>query len=71
MLLIGSQLNLHLSTWQATSLTTKHEPTKSLVASQGKAMYLGEQMVGKPDSGAYVMMLLFDSLYDEAKRCID
>ena len=47
---------------------TGYELTKSVVAKQGRARYLGEQTLGKPDPGAYVTMLIFDYLYNEAKR---
>lgn len=47
---------------------TGYEKTKSVVAKQGKARYLGEQTLGKPDPGAYVTLLLFDCLCGESKR---
>jgi len=42
--------------------------TEELVAKKGKARYLGEQTLGKPDPGAYVTMLMFDCLRNEAKQ---
>jgi len=47
---------------------TGYELTKSVVAKQGRARYLGEQTLGKPDPGAYVAMLIFAYLYNEASR---
>ena len=52
----------------ANTAETGYELTKSVAAKQGRAKYLGEQTLGKPDPGAYVTMLIFDSLYNEAKR---
>jgi hypothetical protein len=34
-----------------------------LAARQGKARYLGAQTVGQPDPGAYVTMLMLETLY--------
>lgn len=48
-----------------------YELTKSFVAKRGKARYLGEQTLGKPDPGAYVTMLMFDCLRNEAGRRIE
>jgi dihydroxyacetone kinase-like protein len=45
-----------------------YELTKSIVAKQGRARYLGDQTLGKPDPGAYVTMLMFDCLRNETKR---
>ena len=44
-----------------------YEGTKELVARQGKARYLGEETLGHLDAGAYVTMLIFESLYGEAE----
>ncbi len=52
----------------ADAAETAYELTKSIVAKQGRARYLGEQTLGKPDPGAYVAMLIFDYLYNEANR---
>ena len=52
----------------ANAAETGYEQTKSVVAKQGKARYLGEQTLGKPDPGAYVTMLLFNCLRNEAKQ---
>jgi len=43
-----------------------YERTKGLVARQGKARYLAEQTVGHLDGGAYVVVLLFQCLRDQA-----
>ncbi|MGA3108161.1 MAG: dihydroxyacetone kinase subunit DhaL [Candidatus Bathyarchaeia archaeon] len=50
---------------------TGFELTKSVVAKQGKARYLGEQTLGKPDPGAYVTMLMFDCLRNEVNRRVE
>lgn len=55
----------------ANAAETGYEQTKSVVAKQGKARYLGEQTLGKPDPGAYVTMLLFDFLRNEAKQRVE
>ncbi len=52
----------------ANAAETGYEQTKSVVAKQGKARYLGEQTLGRPDPGAYVTMLLFDCLRNETKQ---
>jgi len=52
----------------ANAAETGYELTKGIVAKQGKGRYLGEQTLGTPDPGAYVTMLLFDCLRDEAKQ---
>ena len=55
----------------ANAAETGYELTKGIVAKQGKARYLAEQTLGKPDPGAYVTMLMFDCLRNEAKRRIE
>jgi dihydroxyacetone kinase-like protein len=52
----------------AKAAETGYELTKNIVAKQGKARYLRDQTLGKPDPGAYVTMLMFDCLRNEAKR---
>jgi len=55
----------------ANTAETGYELTKSVVAKQGRARYLGEQTLGKPDPGAYVTMLIFDYLSKEVNRHIN
>jgi phosphoenolpyruvate---glycerone phosphotransferase subunit DhaL len=43
-----------------------YEVSIRLVARQGKARYLGAQTVGHPDPGAYVTMLMFETLWRDA-----
>lgn len=52
----------------ANAAKSGYDLTKELVAKKGKARYLGEQTLGKPDPGAYVTMLMFDCLRNEAKQ---
>ena len=40
-----------------------YEVSMRLAARQGKARYLGAQTVGQPDPGAYVTMLMLETLY--------
>jgi len=55
----------------ANAAETGYELTKNIVAKQGKARYLAEQTLGKPDPGAYVTMILFVCLRNEAKRPVE
>lgn len=55
----------------ANAAETGYESTKNIVAKQGKARYLGEQTLGKPDPGAYVTMLMFDCLRNEVNRRVE
>jgi phosphoenolpyruvate---glycerone phosphotransferase subunit DhaL len=54
----------------ANAAKSGYDLTKELVAKRGKARYLGEQTLGKPDPGAYVAMLMFECLRNEAKQPI-
>jgi len=51
----------------ANAARSGYEGARNLVARQGKARYLAEQTVGHLDPGAYVTMLLFDTLYSVTK----
>jgi len=51
----------------ANAARSGYEGTRNLVSRQGKARYLAEQTVGHLDPGAYVTMLLFDTLYSVIK----
>ena len=46
----------------ATAAELGFESTKDLVGKHGKSRYLGEQTLGHPDPGAYVMALIFRTL---------
>ena len=44
------------------------ENTKKLVATKGRASYLGERSIGHQDPGATSMYLIFDTIYNEIKN---
>jgi dihydroxyacetone kinase-like protein len=47
-----------------------YENTAQQVAKHGRARYLGEQTLGHPDPGAYVIALMFETLRVSTKDCI-